>query len=93
MRPLLAALALSAALAGGPAVAELKAGTVNIARKTETVDIEVYGGIGPDTVARAVEAGANVLIAGSALYRDPAGLEHAVTELRRLATAAAPAAP
>ncbi len=59
----------------------------------ETVDIEVDGGIGPDTVARAVEAGANVLIAGSALYRDPAGLEHAVTELRRLATAAAPAAP
>ena len=59
----------------------------------ETVDIEVDGGIGPDTIARAVEAGANVLIAGSALYRDPAGLEHAVTELRRLATDAAPAAP
>jgi ribulose-phosphate 3-epimerase len=29
-----------------------------------------------------------VLIAGSALYRDPEGLEHAVTELRSLAEAA-----
>ena len=30
----------------------------------------------------AVTAGANVLVAGSALFRDPAGLEHAVAELR-----------
>jgi hypothetical protein len=30
-----------------------------------------------------------VLVAGSALFRDPDGLEHAVTELRRLATEAA----
>ena len=75
-----------------PKIAEVRR-MVAGAGLAETVDIEVDGGIGPDTVARAVEAGANVLIAGSALYRDPAGLEHAVTELRRLATAAAPAAP
>jgi ribulose-phosphate 3-epimerase len=49
------------------------------------VDIEVDGGIGPDTVAGAAAAGANVLVAGSALYRDPEGLAHAVTELRELA--------
>ena len=52
------------------------------------VDIEVDGGIGPATIAGAAGAGANVLVAGSALYQDPEGLEHAVTELRGLALAA-----
>jgi ribulose-phosphate 3-epimerase len=52
-------------------------------------DLEVDGGIGPATVQGAVRAGANVLVAGSALFRDPAGLDHAVAELRSLATAAA----
>jgi ribulose-phosphate 3-epimerase len=50
-------------------------------------DLEVDGGISPTTVQGAARAGANVLVAGSALYRDPRGLEHAVTELRDLATA------
>jgi ribulose-phosphate 3-epimerase len=50
-------------------------------------DLEVDGGIAPDTIAGAAAAGANVLVAGSALYRDPLGLEHAVSELRSLATA------
>ena len=49
-------------------------------------DLEVDGGIGPSTVEGAARAGANVLVAGSALYRDPLGLDHAVTELRQLAT-------
>jgi ribulose-phosphate 3-epimerase len=52
------------------------------------VDIEVDGGIGPATIARAAAAGANVLVAGSSLYKDPDGLEHAVTALRGLALAA-----
>jgi ribulose-phosphate 3-epimerase len=51
------------------------------------VDIEVDGGIGPGTIQGAAAAGANVLVAGSALYRDPMGLAHAVTELRDLAEA------
>jgi ribulose-phosphate 3-epimerase len=51
------------------------------------VDIEVDGGIGPTTIEGAARAGANVLVAGSALYRDPEGLAHAVTELRALAEA------
>jgi ribulose-phosphate 3-epimerase len=55
----------------------------------ESVEVEVDGGIGPSTIEGAVRAGANVLVAGSALYRDPEGLEHAVTELRSLAEAAA----
>jgi ribulose-phosphate 3-epimerase len=50
-------------------------------------DVEVDGGISPATVQGAARAGANVLVAGSALYRDPLGLEHAVTELRDLAIA------
>jgi ribulose-phosphate 3-epimerase len=49
------------------------------------IDVEVDGGIGPTTIQGAASAGANVLVAGSALYRDPEGLAHAVTELRALA--------
>lgn len=52
------------------------------------IDIEVDGGIAPASVQAAVRAGANVLVAGSALFRDEAGLAHAVTELRELAEAA-----
>ena len=51
------------------------------------VDIEVDGGISPSTIQGAAAAGANVLVAGSALYRDPEGLSHAVAELRHLAEA------
>jgi ribulose-phosphate 3-epimerase len=51
------------------------------------VDIEVDGGIGPSTIQGAAAAGANVLVAGSALYRDAEGLSHAVSELRDLAEA------
>jgi ribulose-phosphate 3-epimerase len=49
------------------------------------VDIEVDGGIGPNTIEAAAAAGANVLVAGSALYRDPKGLAHAVSQLRQIA--------
>jgi ribulose-phosphate 3-epimerase len=52
------------------------------------VDVEVDGGISPATVSGAAAAGANVLVAGSALYRDPEGLAHAVAELRDRAIAA-----
>jgi len=52
------------------------------------VDIEVDGGIGPLTIAGAAGAGANVLVAGSSLFADEQGLEHAVTDLRQRATAA-----
>jgi len=54
----------------------------------DRVDIEVDGGIGPDTIAPAAAAGANILVAGSALYRDPEGLAHAVADLRARAEAA-----
>jgi len=51
-------------------------------------DVEVDGGISPDTVHGPVAAGANVVISGSSMFKDPEGLGHAVTELRRLAEAA-----
>lgn len=54
----------------------------------DSVDLEVDGGISATTVAGAARAGANVLVSGSALFRDPAGLGHAVTELRTLADSA-----
>lgn len=52
------------------------------------VEIEVDGGIGMETIGGAARAGANVLVAGSALFADPEGLGHAVSELRGLAQAA-----
>ncbi|NND75628.1 MAG: ribulose-phosphate 3-epimerase [Ilumatobacter sp.] len=68
-------------------IAEVRA-MIDAAGRTDDVDLEVDGGIGPTTIAGAAAAGANVLIAGSALYRDPEGLEHAVTDLRARAEAA-----
>jgi ribulose-phosphate 3-epimerase len=53
-------------------------------------DLEVDGGISPVTVAGAARAGANVLVSGSSLFRDPQGLEHAVSELRSLAEGTRP---
>lgn len=58
------------------------------ANLSDAVHLEVDGGIGPMTIAGAARAGANVLVAGSALYRDPLGLAHAVTDLRARAEAA-----
>jgi ribulose-phosphate 3-epimerase len=67
-----------------PKIAEIR--RMIVARGLD-VDVEVDGGIGPATVAGAAAAGANVLVAGSALFRDPLGLDHAVTQLRDLAQA------
>jgi ribulose-phosphate 3-epimerase len=69
-----------------PKVAELRRLVVDAGLD---VDVEVDGGVGPDTVAGAAAAGANVLVAGTALFRDPDGLDHAVADLRARAEAAA----
>lgn len=68
-------------------IAEVRA-MIDARGLADVVDLEVDGGIGPSTIAGAAGAGANVLIAGSALYKDPDGLEHAVTDLRARAEAA-----
>jgi ribulose-phosphate 3-epimerase len=70
-----------------PKIAAIRS-MIDAAGLADTVDLEVDGGIGPSTIAGAAAAGANVLIAGSALYKDPDGLEHAVTDLRARAEAA-----
>jgi ribulose-phosphate 3-epimerase len=68
-------------------IAEVRA-MIDDAGLGDSVDLEVDGGIGPGTIAGAAAAGANVLVAGSALYHDPAGLAHAVDDLRSRAEAA-----
>jgi ribulose-phosphate 3-epimerase len=57
------------------------------------IGVEVDGGISSATAGRVTAAGADVLVAGSALFRDPDGLAHAVTELRASASAGMPSPP
>lgn len=45
-------------------------------------DIEVDGGINPDTVATVVAAGANVLVAGAAIFAAKGGIAEAIARLR-----------
>ena len=54
------------------------------------IDVEVDGGISAKTVSGVAAAGANVLVAGSALFHHPDGLGAAEAELRALAEAAFP---
>ena len=46
------------------------------------IDIQVDGGIDIDTCRTVVEAGANVLIAGNAIFRGPEGAGFAIAQLR-----------
>ncbi len=52
-------------------VPKIRALRSEIERRGLDVDIEVDGGIGPATAPIVVEAGANVLVAGSAVYAAP----------------------
>ncbi|NDH47674.1 MAG: ribulose-phosphate 3-epimerase [Acidimicrobiia bacterium] len=70
-----------------PKIAQLRA-LIDRRGLSDRVHIEVDGGIGPSTIAGAVSAGANVLIAGTALFRYSEGLEFAVNDLRAKAHAA-----
>jgi len=45
-------------------------------------ELEVDGGIGPDTAARVVRAGADVLVAGSAIFRAKEGIRSAMGRIR-----------
>ena len=57
---------------------------------SDAVDIQVDGGIASSTIAAIAAAGANVFVAGSAVFRDPEGSAHAISDLRARATAAFP---
>ena len=47
------------------------------------IDLEVDGGINPETARRAIDAGADVLVAGTAVFRDgPAGYARNIAGLR-----------
>ena len=53
------------------------------------IELEVDGGIGPDTIAGAARAGADVFISGSALWKYDS-FEDGISDLRARADAAAP---
>jgi ribulose-phosphate 3-epimerase len=59
-----------------------------ISRRGLRIDIEVDGGVSAQTAAAAAGAGANLLVAGSAVNRHPQGRRAAIDEIR---AAAAPA--
>lgn len=52
------------------------------------VDIEIDGGISPETIGDAAASGANVFVVGSAMFRDTEGFDHANRQLLDLAAAA-----
>jgi ribulose-phosphate 3-epimerase len=49
------------------------------------VELEVDGGVAPDTIAEVVGAGATVVVAGSAVYNDRASVAENVRALREAA--------
>lgn len=65
-----------------PKISEARA---RIDRDGLPVALEVDGGIGPSSIARAAAAGADTFCAGSAVVCDPAGPVVAIERLRRLA--------
>jgi ribulose-phosphate 3-epimerase len=67
-----------------PKIRELRE---ELARRKLDVDIEIDGGIKVDNVHLAVEAGANVIVAGSAVFGSP-DYEVTISALRKNAEAA-----
>jgi ribulose-phosphate 3-epimerase len=68
-----------------PKVADLRR---TILERGLDVDIEVDGGIAPGTIGAITEAGANVFVAGNAVFKAPGGLAQAIADLRTRAEAA-----
>jgi ribulose-phosphate 3-epimerase len=59
-----------------------------IAEFGRDIDLEVDGGVSSTTAGGAAAAGANVMVAGSAVFRDPGGFAHAIEQIRTNALAA-----
>ena len=68
-----------------PKIAQVRK-MISEAKLDDKVNVEVDGGISVDTVGGAASSGANVLVAGSALFKDQKGLTHAVQQIRETAT-------
>jgi ribulose-phosphate 3-epimerase len=65
-------------------VPKIRALRDEIDRRQLSVDVEVDGGIGPENVATVVDAGANVLVAGSSIFHAPGhDYRGAIAALRR----------
>lgn len=63
-----------------PKIASLRA---KINQLSKDIDLEVDGGIKPDNAKQIIEAGANVLVAGSAIFKEgPAQYAHNIKALR-----------
>ena len=54
-------------------------------RGLDGVELQVDGGVGPDTVRRVAEAGASVVVAGSAVYNRNGSVEENLRRLREAA--------
>jgi len=50
------------------------------------IDIQVDGGVYANTIAKMAEAGANVFVAGTAIFNNKIGIKASITSLRKLAT-------
>jgi ribulose-phosphate 3-epimerase len=72
-----------------PKMAAVRA-MIDAAGRSDEIDLEIDGGVGPSTIGGAATSGVNVFVAGSSLFSDPLGRAHAVEELRRLAVDARP---
>lgn len=70
-----------------PKITEIRT-MIDEAGLTDRIDLEVDGGISAGTIDAATRAGANVFVAGSAVFGHPDGPAAAITELRSLAEAA-----
>ena len=68
-----------------PKIAEVRA-MIEGAGRADLIHVEVDGGIDPETAPQAVAAGANVLVAGSAVFGAAGGVAAA---MKRLEAAAA----
>lgn len=64
-----------------PKIAEIRR-MIDDAGLGDRIDLEVDGGITSSTITPATAAGANVFVAGSAVFGHPDGLEVAIGELR-----------
>jgi len=65
------------------ALEKLKVLRARLDRAGSTAELEVDGGIKPENARAAVDAGASVLVAGSAVYQDPEGVGRALAKFRR----------
>ena len=57
-----------------------------ISEKDLSINIEIDGGISESTIGQATKAGANVFVAGSAVFNHPDGPAKAIQNLRKIAS-------